>query len=82
MRARIDLTKRAELFALVVATHPDAKARPEFRQVTKYSRGVGEAIAALAVTSPVLRAADRAHRAAAPPASRVAAAGELAGGCA
>jgi hypothetical protein len=82
LRARSDLVERTQLFALVLATHPRSEAGPQLRQLAKYSRGVGKAIAALGDAAAVLREADAAVRAALPDASDVLCSGEIPGGSA
>jgi hypothetical protein len=82
MRARSDLVERTQLFALVLATHPLSEAGPQLRQLAKYSRGVGKAIAALGDAPAVLREADAAIRAALPDASEILCTGEIWGGAA
>ncbi len=82
LRARSDLVERTQLFALVLATHPLSEAGHELRQLAKYSRGVGKALAALGDAEAVLREADTAVCAALPDASEVLYKGEIRGGSA
>lgn len=82
LRARSDLVDRTQLFALVLATHPIAEAGSHLRQVAKYARDVGKAIAALGDAATVLREADRAIRAALPETSEIFCTGEIPGGSA
>jgi hypothetical protein len=72
--------ERTQRFALVLATYPLSEAGPQLRQLAKYSRWVGKALAALGNAAAVLRQADAAIRAALPDAGDVLRTGEIRGG--
>jgi hypothetical protein len=62
LRLTKDLPSEAQLFSLILATHPTASINPGLQQVAKYSPGVSKAVAALGDADAVAHEADRTLR--------------------